>query len=153
MARYSGAYTETFTVDVPIEQAEAHFSNLDNIARNYGGVKAWKKIKNDTLKLTLEPRTEIGVTFDGEHSCRWSFVSDHVLQWKSVGKGNMWSNGTASFKSVGKKKTEIEYSEEIQCDMEANFLIARLIGPIVARQIRDGVRDYLIRMRNDLKKK
>jgi carbon monoxide dehydrogenase subunit G len=152
MARYEGQYSETFTVDVPIDQAEAHFSNLETIAKNYGGVKAWKKVKNDTLKLTLEPRTEIGVTFNGEHSCRWTFVADHVLEWKSVGKGNMWSQGTATFKAAGKKKTQIEYTEHIECEMEVNFLLARLIGPIVARQIRDGVRDYLQRMRASLKK-
>jgi len=153
MARYSGDHTETFTVDVPLEVAKAHFSNLECIAENYGGVKQWKKVKNDTLKLTLEPRTEIGVTFNGEHSCRWGFTSDDVLEWKSVGKGNMWSEGIASFTSLGKKKTRVEYTERIDCEMEVNFLVARLISPIVARQIREGVKSYLERMRETLPRK
>ncbi|MFA6242086.1 MAG: hypothetical protein WC655_14220 [Candidatus Hydrogenedentales bacterium] len=147
MARYSGEYTETFTLAVPIESAKAHFSDLETIATNYGDVKQWKKVRSDTLKLTLEPRTEIGVTFNGEHSCKWTFTSDDVLEWKSVGKGNMRSQGIATFTSLGKKKTRVEYTERMECDMDVNFLVARLIGPIVSRQIRDGVKSYLDRMR------
>ncbi|MBX7258921.1 MAG: hypothetical protein K1Y02_21340 [Candidatus Hydrogenedentes bacterium] len=153
MARYSGEHTETFTVNAPIETAKAHFSNLETIATHYGDVKQWKKVRSDTLRLVLEPRTEIGVTFNGEHSCKWTFTSDNVLEWKSVGKGNMHSEGIATFTSVGKNKTRIEYTERMDCEMEVNFLVARLISPVVARQIRDGVKSYLERMRDALPRK
>jgi uncharacterized membrane protein len=147
MARYAGEYTETFSVDVPIERAKAHFSDLDAIAKNYGGVAEWKKLKSNTLKLVLDPRVAKGVTFEGYHSMRYTFKTEDVLAWKSVGEGNMTSRGTAHFTAVGKKKTRITYSDYIECEMEANFLVARLIGGIVSRQIRDGIRDYLKRMR------
>lgn len=150
MARYAGEYTETFTVDVPVEQAKAHFSNLETIAAHYGRVSQWKKLKNDTLKLTLEPRTELGVTFEGHHSCRWQFTADNELEWKSVGKGNMWAQGNAHFTPLGKKKTRITYTERIACEMDANFLVARIIGRIVSKQIREGIRSYLKRMRDAL---
>lgn len=152
MATYSGQYSETFTIDVPIDKAKAHFSNLDMIAQNYGGVKSYKKLRNNTLKLVLEPRQELGVTFNGQHSCKWEFTSDNVLEWESVGKGNMRSKGVATFTALGKKKTRIAYKEQMECEMEVNFLLSKLIGPVVSRQIRDGVRDYLQRMRESLTK-
>lgn len=46
MARYGGEYSETFTVNVPLAEAKAHFSNLDNIAKCYGDVKSAKKLAN-----------------------------------------------------------------------------------------------------------
>lgn len=153
MALYSGEYTESFMVNAPIETVKAHFSDLETIATHYGGVRQWKKVRGDTLKLVLEPRSEIGVTFNGEHSCRWTFTSDNVLEWKSAGKGNMRSEGIATFTSLGKSKTRVEYTERMDCEMEVNFLVARLISPIVARQIRDGVKSYLERMRAALPRK
>lgn len=151
MARYGGEYTETFTVNVPIDEAKAHFSNLDNIAQCYGDVKSAKKLsKPGTLKLTLHPKTEVGVTFNGEHTCTWRLKGD-TLEWKSTDSGNMFSEGTAVFTPAGKKKTKITYTERMELDMDVNFLIRHLIGPIVSKQIRDGVRDYLARMRDLLK--
>jgi carbon monoxide dehydrogenase subunit G len=153
MARYAGEHTETFTVNVPLGVAKAHFGNLDNIARCYGDVKSAKKLaKPGTLKLTLNPKTEIGVTFNGEHTCRWEFTDEHTLKWGSNGKGNIVSKGKATFTPSGKKKTKITYTEQMALDMEVAFLLRALIGPIVSRQIRDGVKDYLERMRDLLEK-
>lgn len=150
MAKYSGEYAETFTVDVPMEKAKTHFSDLKTIAKYYGKVAEWKIQKNNTLKLELEPRTEIGVTFEGRHSIRYTFADDHELEWKSVGDGNMKSKGSATFKAVGKKKTEIKYFDSVECDMDVNFFVAPIIGPVVSRQIRDGIKDYIKRMRKAL---
>jgi len=150
MARYSGVHSETFTVDVPIEKAKAHFSNLETIAKHYGGVAEWKILKNNTLKLVLDPRTEIGVTFEGWHSIRYTFTGDRELEWKSVGKGNMKSKGAATFKARGKKKTEIKYHDTVECNLDVTFLVAPIIGRVVSRQIRDGIREYLKRMRKAL---
>ncbi len=150
MAKYSGEYTETFTVDVPVATAKAHFSDLKTIAKCHGRVADWKIQKSNTLKLTLEPRTEVGVTFEGCHSVRYSFADDHELEWKSVGQGNMKSKGFATFKPVGKKRTEVKYYESVERDVDVNFLVAPIIGPIVSRQIRDDIKDYIKRMRKAL---
>jgi uncharacterized membrane protein len=150
MARYSGEYSDTFVVDVPVEKAKAHFGDLKIIAEHYGRVAEWKILKNNTLKLVLDPRTEIGVTFEGWLSIRYTFPDDHELEWKSVGQGNMKSKGAATFKARGKNKTEIKYIDSIECDMKVNFLVAPIIGPIVSRHIREDIRDYLNRMREAL---
>jgi carbon monoxide dehydrogenase subunit G len=150
MAKYSGEYTETFTVDVPIDEAKAHFSDLQTVAKHYGGVAEWKIQKNKTLKLVLEPRTEIGVRFQGWHSIRYTFADDHELEWKSVGPGNMKSKGAAIFKPIGRKKTQIKYFDSVECDVDVNFLVAPIIGPIISRQIRDRIKTYLKSMRNAL---
>ena len=148
MARYGGEYSETFTVNVPLAEAKAHFSNLDDIAKCYGDLKSAKKLaKPGTMKLTLNPKTEIGVTFNGEHTCTWTFTDDRTLEWASNGKGNIISEGTATFTPSGKKKTKITYSEKMELDMDVAFLLRALIGPIVSKQIRDGTKAYLERMR------
>ena len=148
MAKYEGEYTETFVINLPIAEAKAHFSNLDNIAHCYGDVNSARKLsKPGTLKLTLKPKTEIGVTFNGEHTCHWEFADANTLVWESTGNGNMKSTGTAKFTASGKKKTKITYSERMELDMEVSLLLRHLIGPVVSRQIRDGVEQYLERMR------
>ena len=153
MARYGGEHSETFTVNIPLEEAKAHFSNLDNIAKCYGDVKAAKKLaKPGTLKLTLNPKSEIGVAFNGEHTCRWEFADEQTLKWASTGSGNIISKGKATFTPSGKKKTKIFYTEQMALDMDVAFLLRALIGPIVSKQVRDGVKSYLERMRELLNK-
>ncbi|MDZ4857362.1 MAG: SRPBCC domain-containing protein [Candidatus Hydrogenedentes bacterium] len=148
MARYGGEYTETFTVDVPIEDAKAHFSDLDAIAKCYGDVKSAKKLaKAGTMKLTLKSKSEIGVTFNGVHTCTWHFSDAKTLVWESDGAGNIVSRGSAKFTAAGKKRTKITYTEHMELEMDVAFLLRGLIGPIVSKQIRNGSRDYIQRMR------
>lgn len=151
MAVFRGSYEEKFTVDVPLEKARAFFSDLENIGRNYDGVDRWEKVDDRTLHIFLKPQAAVGVTFRGEHVCKYEFGDRH-LAWKTEPDGNVRSQGRATFEPAGENRTTIVHRDEIECEMDINRFVAKALQPIVGRSIEKGVKAYLERMRNDLKR-
>jgi len=153
MPRFEGQYEETFTVDAPLKVVADHFGDLDTIAANYGPLLRFERIGDDTLHLILEPKSEKGVTFNGEQKCRWQRPSDDVLTWDTAETRNMWSKGRATFTAVGENRTRVHFSQNITTEMQVNRLLAKVIQPIVKREIAKGVQQYLERMRKSLRAK
>lgn len=151
MPRFSGEYEEQFEVPVSIDRAKAHFGDLDTIIANYGPLQAHRKVDAETLELTLIPRAEKGVSFAGKYTCKYTWPSENVLKWETLGQGNMWSTGRAEFSAVGDSRTRVSYSQTMETEMQVNSLLAKVIRPIVNTEIKKGVRDYLGRMRATLK--
>jgi len=151
MPRFKGSYEETFTVDGPVDQVKSHFGDLDTIARNYGPLSSFSKVDEHTLHLVLTPQSDKGVTFHGEQKCRYEFLQPDVLTWKTVETKNLWSEGTAEFRAMTPERTTVVYKQRMECEMQVNTILARVIRPIVSHRIASGVRDYVKRMRDDFK--
>jgi carbon monoxide dehydrogenase subunit G len=149
MAVFHGAYEETFTVDVPLEKAKAHFGKLELIGKNYDGVDRWEKVDDCTLRIMLKPQDALGVSFRGEHVCKYVF-GDRETTWKSEPGGNMRSHGRTTFEPVGEGRTRITHRDEIECDIEINRFLAKALQPVVGLGIERGVKAYLARMRKAL---
>ena len=151
MARFSGSYEETFTVDVPIEKAKAHFGDLDMIVSCYPSVQRSEKLDDKTLRLELVPQSAMGVTFAGKYDVKYEFTSENVLIWKTVGSGaNIFADGRAEFSSLGESKTRIVYRDKMDCEIPINRLLGKAIAPIVNRDVSNGVKEYLNAIRSKL---
>lgn len=146
MPRFSGEYTETFTLNHPIERCKAHFADLETIAKHYGALDS-HTIADGEITFVLEPKSEKGVTFNGKYRAVYEFTSDDVLEWRTVETKNMWSTGRARFTALGDDRTRVEFRQHVETDMEVNRLLAKVIKPIVTREINAGTRGYLDRMR------
>ena len=150
MSLFSGEYEETFTVNAPLEKVKAHFSDLDNIGRFYSGVDRWEKLDDRTLRILLKPQSALGVTFKGEHVCKYSF-EDNVISWRSDGsQGNMRSEGRAEFTAIDERRTKVRYRDHLDIEMDINRFIAKAMGPLVRRDIEAGVKSFLVKMRDSL---
>jgi carbon monoxide dehydrogenase subunit G len=150
MPRFSGEYEETFTVDAPIDRVKKHFSNVDAIVANYGPIRSHQRIDDLTVTLTLIPRSEKGVTFAGEYTCKYTFPTENTLQWSTIRTTNMWSSGKADFVAEGPNRTRVIYRQRIETEMQVNALLGKMISPIVSSEIRSGVKSYLERMRKSV---
>ena len=150
MARYAGEYAEVFTVRAPLDKVAAHYGDLDAIARNYGTLEKFNKVDDRTLHFVLLPRSEKGITFKGEYTCRYTFPSPNVLEWSTVTTRNLWSTGRAVFSDAGAGTTRVDYRQKMEAEMEVGMLLAKLAGPIVSFQIREGVKSYVQRMARDI---
>ena len=151
MARFSGQYSETFTVNAPIEKTSKHFGNLDQIVACYAGLERHEKLDELTLRFVLAPKKAVGVTFIGKYDCKYEFTKENVLSWKTVSQdANIWSSGTAVFTKLGDDRTKVVYTQTMEMEIPVNRLVGKAISPIVKREIEGGVRDYLTRMRQAL---
>lgn len=151
MAIFRGEHEETFTVNVPLDEAKAHFANLDNIAKNYDGIETFEKPDDATLHIHLAPQSAMGSTFKGEHVCRYT-VSEREVTWKSDPGSSMSSRGHATFHALDEHRTSITYRDEIECDIDINRFLAKALRPIVSHNIEKGVKTYLEKMRKGLRK-
>ncbi len=149
MPRFAGNYRETFTLDAAAEDAMRHFGDLETIARNYGDLLEHEIIDEERIRFVLVPKSEKGVTFQGRYTCRYYFPQDDVLVWETTETDNMWSTGRARFIAEG-GRTRVEYQQRIETEMQVNRILGKLISPIVTREINNGVRDYLERMRRTM---
>jgi hypothetical protein len=149
MPRFAGEYDETFEVAAPLDVAKGHFGSLDAIVANYGPIQSSRRIDPDTLEITLVPRSEKGVTFNGKYACRYTWDGD-TLTWTTTATQNMWSTGRARFVRLSDTRTQVVYSQRMETEMQVNALLAKVIAPIVNSEIRKGVKDYLERMRRSL---
>lgn len=152
MARFAGEHTETFTVDVPLEKARAHFRSFDNIVANFGQLERHEKLDEDTIRFLLVPQNAVGATFRGKYDCRYSFPQENVLAWKTVSKdANIFADGTATFTRLGENRTKVVYSQKLEMEIPVNRLIGKAIAPLVKREIVAGVKAYLDRMQKALR--
>ncbi len=146
MARFTGSYQETFVLDVPIETARAHFSSLDAIVANYGPILTVDRIGDDTLKFVLQEKNDKGVRYQGRYTCKYTLESDTRFTWRTLSDDNMWSTGSIDFRDLG-GRTELRYQQTMDTEIKVPRLFAAVAKGIVSREIAEGIRAYLGRMK------
>src|SRR6266567_3704548 len=138
MARFTTDFHETFTVRVPADVARAYFGDLDRIAENLEEVERVEKTGADTLRVCMAPLTRGPVTFRGKY------------EWRPSGPGNLRMHGRAEFSAQGPRETRVGFRQSIEADIEINWLVAALAGPIVNLEMQRRIRRYLERARQAL---
>jgi len=146
MARFSGEHQAVLLVKAPLARVAAGFSDLDRIVRCYGPLERSERADEETLRFWLMPKTQRGISFKGNYSCRYRLVSPELLTWSTVATGNMWSTGSARFEAVEPARTRVTYAQKMEGEMELSRLLAPIARPIVAHEMREGIRAYLERM-------
>lgn len=149
MPKFSGEYEESFVVDAPIDVAKNHFCNPETIAKYHGDVERWQKVDENTIHYKMIPKSEKGVTFNGEYTVKYEGSGD-VFKWQSVGSGNIWARGAFHFTDEGGKRTKITFKQQMECEMQVNRFLATVIKGIVSREIANGAKAYLRRMQDSL---
>jgi len=151
MARFAGEYEETFTVDAEVEVAKQHFGSPEQIAKNHGDLERWEDQGEGKIHYVLKPKSEKGVTFNGVYTCQYGFASADVFEWKTVGSGNVWSSGSIHFAKAGEGRSRLIYKTRMECEMQVNRFLAKMIKGIVSREISKGSKSFLDRMRSSLR--
>ena len=146
MARFSGEHQSVLVVKAPIARVAAGFSDLERIVRCYGVLERSERVDGETLRFWLQPKTQRGISFKGNYSCRYQLVTPSRLTWSTVGNGNMWSTGSALFEAVDAVRTRVTYAQKMEVEMELSRLLAPIASPIVGHEMREGIRAYLDRM-------
>lgn len=146
MAKFAGEHATVLTVRAPLARTVAGFSDLDRIVRCYGVLERSEKADAETLRFWLLPKSQRGISFKGHYGCRYRMVTPSRLEWSTVGAGNMWSTGHATFETLDAGRTTVRYTQRMEVEMELSRLLAPIASPIVAHEMREGIRAYLERM-------
>jgi hypothetical protein len=84
------------------------------------------------------------------YKVKYELISDLKFQWSTVETENLWTSGSTVFKALGDARTEITWTQHMECEMQVNRFLAKVIKGIVSREIAKGSKGFLKRMRDDL---
>lgn len=152
MARFKGETEETIVVNAPLEEAKAHFRDLQMIAKHNKEMESCTEVDDETLHFVLVPQEHKAVTFRGDYVCRYTLSGD-TLTWRSIESNNIWVSGKAEFFDAGGNKTRIRYYQSLELEMDVNRLLAKVIAPLAKKGMRKGVKTYLNDMKEALERR
>ncbi|MEO1267745.1 MAG: SRPBCC family protein [Myxococcota bacterium] len=148
MPTFTGTQSRVFTVKATPEAAMELMSNPDAFRALLPDLDTLEQVEGEQWRFVLKEKSEKGVQFRGDYTVRYTTSGD-TLTWTTTSHGNMTSQGRAVIRPVG-AGAEIDYTETITADMKVNRLLAKLIKPIVNREIANGVGGYLDRVKAHL---
>ena len=90
-----------------------------------------------------------GIRFRGDYIVAYDGDGAEQVSWHSV-EGNMRNDGDVWIKSLPGGRSEVRYRESVEPELPITPLMARLIKPLVARELRREVIQFLERVRDHL---
>jgi uncharacterized membrane protein len=142
MAKVEATETSTFTAPVPMEQAHAFFFFPDQIRRARTDLASFTLESEHRVRWILHEKREKGVAFSGDYTVEYRSPRPDLITWQSVA-GNIDVKGEVRLRKVGERSTEIIYTETIAPDLPIPKLMATVFKPIVSRNVRQGISDFI----------
>ena len=150
MPTFASSDKRVVTIHAAPEKVAAALTDPEQIRKSMGdALDSSEKVDAQTVHWVRKPVEEKGVKFRADYVVHYEFDGRDTVTWKTVGTGNMRSNGEAHLSPTA-DGTRVEYSESIECDMEVNRILGAVLRPIVERKIKSGVGDYLDRVKAGL---
>lgn len=142
------------TINVPMERVAAALSSPEQI-RGFlaDDLERGEVVDASTLHIVRKPVEEKGVKFRGDYQVRYSHDGNGTITWKTITTGNMRSTGTAKVTALDANRSQLEYDEAIECDMEVNRILGAVLRPIIERKVKGGIATYLDKVKTALERK
>jgi carbon monoxide dehydrogenase subunit G len=154
MPTFSSSDKRTVTIQATQDQVAEALTVPERIERTLADeLESSTKVDAHTVRWIRKPVEEKGVRFRADYVVHYEYDGRGTVTWRTVGAGNMRSNGEAKLAPAPDGGTRVELSESIECDMDVNRILAAVLRPIVERRIKSGVGDYLAKVKAGLEGK
>lgn len=148
MAKITANEEQVFHVAASPDRVYAFFTDLDKIRDITPGVERCERLPDGRVRWVLEEKVDKGIRFQADFVVTYDGNgTDHVL-CRFV-DGNMVNDWDAWIKPIP-GGTEIRYRETVAPELPITPVLALLIKPLVARELRNGVNRFLDRVREVL---
>ncbi|TVR02093.1 MAG: hypothetical protein EA398_08665 [Deltaproteobacteria bacterium] len=141
MAWIEGTHEETRTIAAPEEKVLAWFADPAVFREAMAQVETAEEIRAGVYRWILQEKNEKGIRFRPDYTVAYQ-RDGNTVTWHPEG-GNMKSSGRCAVRRIDDARSEIQYRETIAVDLPIPRLMAKVFSPIVAREIRGGVVEYL----------
>ncbi len=142
MTWIEGEHQRSFEVQAPLDEVADFLSDPAQLKECMVDLERTEQIDEQTWRWI---RKEIGaknITFQGDYTVRYERDGD-VVTWESIGEGTVRTDGRAELKAVDDETTRVDYREKLASDLPIPKLARRVFRPIVAREIKSGVDDFV----------
>ena len=142
MTWIEATHERTFELEVSLDEAADFMSTPSRLRHCMQDLDEGQEVDEETWRWILKEVGAKGVSFQGDYTVRYKRDGD-VITWKSEGEGTMRTEGRAEFEELGPDRTRVDYEETLASDLPIPKLARRVFKPIVKREVRRGVNDYL----------
>jgi uncharacterized membrane protein len=142
MARIAASEERILTVPASPETVYAFFSRPEEIRTVMASVERCERLPDNTVHWVLEEKVDKGIRFQANYVVAYDGDGIEHVRWRSAG-GNMRNDGDVRIRPLASGGTEIHYRESVEPDLPITPLMARLIAPLVARELRSEINGFL----------
>jgi len=148
MAKYTGQFHESFTVQAPPDTVRDHFLDLDAIIANFGDLESAEQLDANTVSFLMQAQNHGVFTFQGRYACRYEPDGDSGVKWESQGDdANIWTHGKLTVApGPAPGTTTLDYQAQMTLEIEVNAMLAPVLEPVVKASIPGQMKDYVKRM-------
>lgn len=145
MAKIEATESRKFKVRCALERAYASFADPEQIKRCFVDLERFELLSPNSARWVQREKAEKGVRFQADYSVVYEGNGRDQVSWKSIA-GNLDTQGTVSLRELPGGELEIDYRETLAPDLPIPKLAAMVFKPIVAREVRQGIANYLDRV-------
>lgn len=149
MFKISATEEHIFAVPADPEEVYAFFSEPQRLSRAMASVELCELLPDRKVRWVLEEKVDQGIRFRADYVVAFDGDGSGHVSWRSV-EGNMRNDADVWIRPMPGGGSEIQYRESVEPDLPITPLMARLLKPLVARELRDEIRCFLDRVREQL---
>ena len=149
MAKIAATEEQVLTVEACPEVAYAFFSRPEELSRAMDSVERCESLPGGNVRWVLGEKVDQGIRFRPDYIVAYDGDGAGHIRWRTV-EGNMGNDGDVWITPLPDGRSEIHYRESVEPDLPITPLMARLIKPLVARELRREIVHFLDRVRDHL---
>ena len=139
---------QVFNVAASPDRVYAFFSNVEKVREITPGVERCERLPDGRVRWVLEEKIDKGIRFQADFVVAYGGNGTDHVHCRFV-EGNMVNQWDAWITPVP-GGTEVRYRETVAPELPITPVLALLIKPLVARELRNGVNRFLDRVREVL---
>jgi uncharacterized membrane protein len=145
MVRIAATEERVFQVQASPECVYAFFSRPEELSQAMASVERCERLPGNRVRWVLEEKVDKGIRFKADYIVVHEGDGKEHVGWRSV-EGNMHNDGDVWITPLVGGGTEIRYRESVAPELPITALMARLIAPLVARELRGEINGFLERV-------
>jgi uncharacterized membrane protein len=149
MVRITAMEEQVLTVKASPERVYAFFSRPEQLSQAMASIEHCELLPGGKVRWVLEEKVDQGIRFRGDYIVAYDGDGAEHVSWRSV-EGNMRNDGDVWIKSLPGGGSEVRYRESVEPELPITPLMARLLKPLVARELRREIIQFLERVRDHL---
>jgi uncharacterized membrane protein len=145
MVRIAASEERVLRVTATPQSVYAFFSNPEELCGAMASVERCERLTENRVRWVLEEKVDKGIRFKGDYVVVHEGDGRERVSWRFV-EGNMRNDGDVWIRPLPTGATEIHYRESVEPELPITPLLARLITPLVARELRNEINAFLERV-------
>ena len=143
MTWIKGRERRQIEIHAPMTEVYAFFVSPARRSEAFDDIQERRPIDEGCERWIMAPRTALKVTVQPDYTTRYTGNGTDTVTWEPAAEGTTRTRGVVRLQPAGDGVTRVDYDETIESNLPIPRIMVRVFKPIVAHEIKKGVRDFL----------